>query len=543
MVNTLKKVAVIIPFYRATISDYENIALRQCQKVLGTHPIIAIKPQSLTLPEALAQIALTKVVSFEDSYFDNIAGYNRLMLSEEFYSQFLNYEYILIYQLDAFVFSDQLLHWCNQNIDYVGAPWLRDIDHGDLFKAAKSNVQYYIHTRYDLQKDGEPSPKQFENRTGNGGFSLRRVKKFYDITQSRQPDIQKYLAKAGKHQFNEDAFWSIEVNRKKKILNIPGYEKAVGFAFENSPQRALNINKQQLPFGCHAWDRHVEFWNPFFEQQGFPLLSYQMVNNFEAPVPVDIKYLYRISDGGNPKHKLDTATKMHCLDNFIKEFKTNIYVFADNCSNETIKAIKSRGIEPVKTSLGNSNSWRYVVECALRNFDDNSFIYLIEDDYLHLPGSLTALQEGLTVADYVTLYDHPDKYLNYPDDGPNLHVAEGGELSRVLVTKSTHWKHTNSTTMSFAVKVKTLKEDKEIWWRFTGNRIPDDFHAFQMLTHREIPQKKSLSKKVKRLMATPEVRNTKRVLISSLPGFATHAELEWLTPLTQWHPVKSWEEV
>ena len=68
MVNALKKVAVIIPFYRDTISDYESIALQQCAKVLGNHPIIAVKPESLTLPDAVAQLILTDTVSFNDSY-------------------------------------------------------------------------------------------------------------------------------------------------------------------------------------------------------------------------------------------------------------------------------------------------------------------------------------------------------------------------------------------------------------------------------------------------------------------------------------------
>ena len=271
MVNTLKKVAVIIPFYRTTISNYESIALQQCAKVLGNHPVIAVKPESLTLPDTGEQLSFADVVTFDDSYFENIAGYNRLMLSKEFYSRFLDYEYILIYQLDAFIFSDELLHWCNQGFDYIGAPWLRDIEHGDLFKATKSKLQYYFHTRYDVQKDGEPSSMQFENRVGNGGFSLRRVQKFHVITISRQADIQRYLEQSGKHQYNEDAFWSIEVNRKKKMLNIPDYQTAVGFAFENSPQRALNLNQQTLPFGCHAWDRHVEFWQPYFEQQGYQI--------------------------------------------------------------------------------------------------------------------------------------------------------------------------------------------------------------------------------------------------------------------------------
>ena len=31
---------------------------------------------------------------------------------------------MLIYQLDAYVFKDELLNWANKGYDYIGAPWL-----------------------------------------------------------------------------------------------------------------------------------------------------------------------------------------------------------------------------------------------------------------------------------------------------------------------------------------------------------------------------------------------------------------------------------
>ena len=42
--------------------------------------------------------------------------------------------------------------------------------------------------------------------------------------------------------------------------------------------------------------------------------------------------LYRISDGGYKKDKLEFADKFYCLENYIEVFgKENLIVFADNC--------------------------------------------------------------------------------------------------------------------------------------------------------------------------------------------------------------------
>ncbi len=267
----IKKVAVIIPFYRDTISAYEQIALQQCFKVLANHPIIAIKPNHLTLPAETDKYKFYDVISFDDSFFKSVEGYNALMLSADFYKTFLGYEYILIHQLDAFVFEDKLSYWCDQDYDYIGAPWLRDIDHPDLLKSLKSNLKYYWHTRHDIRdQNGDPTKYQYENRVGNGGFSLRRVQKFYEICLDRRSEIEGYL-KIGGHHFNEDRFFSVEVNRRRKALNIPNYKTGVKFSFELVPERALRLNKNQLPFGCHAWDRYVDFWRPVFKQFGYKI--------------------------------------------------------------------------------------------------------------------------------------------------------------------------------------------------------------------------------------------------------------------------------
>jgi hypothetical protein len=192
------------------------------------------------------------------------------MLDSSFYKQLLDYEFILIYQLDAFVFRDELLFWCEKKFDYVGAPWLRHRDYPDLIKKIKSKFQAYFDIKLNKRINGVPTNMQFENKVGNGGFSLRRVSKFYELSLQYDEKIRHYNTQSD-HRYHEDVFWSIEVNRYKKNLVIPYYKTALKFSFENSPERSLLLNGGKLPFGCHAWDKHIAFWSPYFKDQGVDL--------------------------------------------------------------------------------------------------------------------------------------------------------------------------------------------------------------------------------------------------------------------------------
>src|SRR5690606_35437868 len=82
----------------------------------------------------------------------------RLVLSRRFFRSFITYEYILIYHLDALVFSDQLREWCAAGFDYIGAPWLKSPD----------------------------DPTQGFSEVGNSGFSLRNVEAALRVIDSRR---------------------------------------------------------------------------------------------------------------------------------------------------------------------------------------------------------------------------------------------------------------------------------------------------------------------------------------------------------------------
>jgi hypothetical protein len=228
--------------------------------------------------------------------------------------------------------------------------------------------------------------------------------------------------------------------------------------------------------------------------------------------------LYRISDASYRKVKLEHATKLHCLENHLSVFgREGLVLFADNCTPGTLAQLRALGLEPRESASPTpAKSWRMVAEYALERLPGAQAIYFVEDDYLHLPDARPILLEGLEIADYVTLFDHPDKYVNGRDGG-NPEVKRGGELSRVLLTRSTHWKWTNSTTMTVATRVETLREDRAVWWWYTRGRHPKDYDAFYRLRRR--------------------ILGRRRVLISPIPGRSTHVEMPWLGPLVDWSEV------
>ncbi len=253
--------------------------------------------------------------------------------------------------------------------------------------------------------------------------------------------------------------------------------------------------------------------------------------------------IYRISDKGNPKPKLPNGGKWDCLFNAVQEFGAeNFHVIADNCTEETIKALRATGLSLELTANGNAGTCRYIFEEVINRYAPDDNLYLLEDDYLHLPGSREALLEGLEIADYVTLYDHPDMY--HPDGkGPNPFVHDGMPQSSIFLTAHSHWRSTVSTTFTYATRVKTLLEDRDLWKYFCAGKIPSAFLAFINLTLQDdLNEAKRFSEKGWENLAELVVKNylsgrKKRLLISPIPAFATHTETNYLSPLVDWSKV------
>ena len=226
-----------------------------------------------------------------------------------------------------------------------------------------------------------------------------------------------------------------------------------------------------------------------------------------------MRVIYRISDAGYNKVKPEYINNENCLKNATEVFKdADWLVIADNVSKETDEMIQKyvRKSDILYVSVGHgAGTFNIALDTALK-YDDDEIVYFIENDYIHKPNSQKILEEGFELgAPFVALYDHPDKYLD-PSKGGNPYCEGGAEDTRVYLSDSVHWKITNSTTMTFAAKVLTLKKYEDTLRNFTNETHPNDF---QMFLH---------------------LREQGGLLLTPLPGYSTHGETAWLSPLTNW---------
>jgi hypothetical protein len=263
-----KTVAVVVPTHYERLDSDQQISFRHLEHHLGRHKKYLVMPESLPFERPGFEIR-----RFDDRHFQTIKAYDHFMFSQEFYQTFIDYQYILIYQFDCLVFSDQLLEWCETGFDYIGAPWFR----------SKSD------------------PEKGFSRVGNGGLSLRKVRSFVKVIESKRytqepvsylkdlclarppdlgelPGVKRILKRLSvlhdaqkgvdwymtHYTLNEDHFWSDRAKLFYPDFKIAPVDVALRFSFEGFPRYCFDQNNRRLPFGCHGWVKKDRgFWAPY----------------------------------------------------------------------------------------------------------------------------------------------------------------------------------------------------------------------------------------------------------------------------------------
>jgi hypothetical protein len=225
-------IAIVLPIYRPRL-DGELLAAVDRAIALLRHGVWhLIAPMSLETSFYEKRYGKA-IVRFPDAYFDTLQNYSRLLLTDEFYATFAQYDYMLVIQDDVYVVRDDLPYWQARRFDYIGAPWLSGLERV-LSMSHNPGLHGRTVTAY----------------VGNGGFSLRR------IAACRQL-LAEFAEEAAWFRKNEaeDTFFGI-FGQFSQQFTLPSLRVAAAFAWETSLSCMHALCDGQLPMAIHAYDKH-----------------------------------------------------------------------------------------------------------------------------------------------------------------------------------------------------------------------------------------------------------------------------------------------
>ncbi|GMQ29568.1 DUF5672 family protein [Algoriphagus confluentis] len=249
----MNTVVILIIVHKKIPTFFEKMSLIQCLNILGSHPIKLVCPIGLDVSEYLE---VNKDLEFDfinPNWHSNYTMFNRLKISPFLYERYRDYNYIMFYELDSWVFRDELLYWCSKGYDYIGAPWIG------------LNVYSWLYMKniypFELKLIWKFLDKSKINIVGNGGFSLRK-------TKSMLINSKLFSFRGRNWDSNEDSFFCHYVSSFNKFFKVADFPNALKFSFDVSPDKSYQLNNFELPFGCHGFSRsdlpnyvnNFEFW-------------------------------------------------------------------------------------------------------------------------------------------------------------------------------------------------------------------------------------------------------------------------------------------
>ena len=271
---SIKKYCIVIPIWKKELDCVEEISLKRLRKVLiddkmnvgvwhefeDYSEVYLVCPKGLDTSkyEEIYNVGDNKIdlkkKEYDPEYFKSTATYSQLCISYDFYKDFDEYEYMLIYQLDCYLFRDEILAWCDKGYDYIGGPIL-STDCG-----------------WDTVKKSRNGEEEWQPFVGNGGLSLRKIETFKEITDPEGELRKRYnlTDEVLKKVIFEDKYFCNDLYNLYELY-IPNWREALRFAFDMSVDIIYNyLHFEGTPMGIHSVDKNIRWWKkviPEFSDQ------------------------------------------------------------------------------------------------------------------------------------------------------------------------------------------------------------------------------------------------------------------------------------
>ena len=246
------KCGIIIPLYKYDLYDYEIMSLKRIIKLYKDseqYKIMFLCDYNFDIDKLLNKYAIDEFVysyyNFDKQFFKSKIEYNLLCLNLETYTNLIGtYEYLLIYQLDAYIFDDQLEYWINKDYDYIGG-----------YEGVFGWHLIYDHLNKIFNDENIRNNKNIIIM--NGGFSLRKVNYCIDVIQKLPHDFNGYLWGFQRPIIFEDMVYSI-YNTNHPVSAIDAIKfSCTQFYYPFN----FSINEFKYPFGTHQFQKHTDLYN------------------------------------------------------------------------------------------------------------------------------------------------------------------------------------------------------------------------------------------------------------------------------------------
>lgn len=125
-----QKVGVVIISHRESLSENEILSLRQCMNIFRSRPIYiccSTHFDTRVYTDVAAEFDTDcRIIRMDPVFFHVDQTRQLLMRTPQFYNYFTDFEYVLTYQLDCWVFRDDLDNFCESGYDYLCAPLVEE---------------------------------------------------------------------------------------------------------------------------------------------------------------------------------------------------------------------------------------------------------------------------------------------------------------------------------------------------------------------------------------------------------------------------------
>ncbi|MFZ9937931.1 MAG: DUF5672 family protein [Luteolibacter sp.] len=264
------RVAVMVPLPTPVLAADEKVSMRQLREHLDLYDKFLLVPRGMK-----TELGGFRVIELDRRHFGSAANHNRMLYLPEFWELFSDYEYVLMYHLDALVFSDQLADWCDKGYDFIGAPFLSCPDSPWVKKERVGNGGFALYrvpsvlmvlwNRYRLRPT-----KYFEDHFWKWIHWQRIILKPFRAASPQwlrgecTEPLRNALRRMDHIEANElgnDSFWADRAINYLPEFKVAPLQDGLRFAFEVAPRLCLERNAGKMPFGCHAWARYDKaFW-------------------------------------------------------------------------------------------------------------------------------------------------------------------------------------------------------------------------------------------------------------------------------------------